>query len=55
MEETRLEIVELRYQVAATLRKAQCRAVNCDIIDWLARIEKDLADMDNVMTDIIGD
>ena len=55
MKKTREDIIELRYQVAAVLRKAQCREVNCDIIDWLGRIEKDLSDMDNVMTDIIGD
>ena len=55
MKQTREEIIELRYKVAAVLRKAQCREVNCEIIDWLDRIEKDLESMDNVITDIIGD
>ena len=55
MKQTREEIIELRYKVAAVLRKAQCREVNCEIIDRLAKIEKELACMDDVMTDIIGD
>lgn len=55
MKQTREEIIELRYQVAAVLRKSQCREVNCEIIDWMGRIEKELSDMDRVITDIIGD
>ena len=55
MKETREEIIDLRYQVAALIRKAQCRAVNCSILDGLDDIEKRLADLDDEMTEIIGD
>lgn len=55
MEKTREEIIELRYNVSAVLRKAQCRAVNCDVIDALAIIEQELEGLDNLMTEIIGD
>ena len=55
MIQTREDIIELRYKVAAVLRKAQCRAVNCDIIDSLYSIEQQLQNLDNQMTEIIGD
>lgn len=55
MKQTREEIIELRYKVAAVLRKAQCRAVNCEIIDALAKIENELEVLDDKMTEIIGD
>ena len=46
MIQTREDIIDLRYQVAAVLRKAQCRAVNCEIIDTLANIEGELVKLD---------
>lgn len=55
MEKTREEIIELRAQVGAVMRKAQCRAVNCDVIALLVNIEKELQELDDYMTDIIGD
>lgn len=55
MEKTREEIIELRARTYAVMRKAQCRAVNCEVIDRLSHIEKELANLDDVMTDIIGD
>ena len=55
MKKTREEIIELRAQVGAVMRKAQCRAVDCDIIDRLAIIEKDLDTLDEDITKIIGD
>lgn len=55
MLKTREEIIDLRYKVAALTRKAQCRAVNCSILDRLDDIEKRLADLDDEMTEIIGD
>ena len=55
MKKTREDIIELRYKVSAVLRKAQCRAVNCDIIDRIAIIEKDLETLDEDITKIIGD
>ena len=55
MEKTREDIVDLRYKVASLLRKAQCRAVNCEIIDILDKVERELAGLDDMMTEIIGD
>ena len=55
MEKTREEIIELRCSVEATMRKAQCRAVNCDVIDTLASIARELDELDGYMTELIGD
>jgi len=52
---TREEIIDLRYKVASVLRKAQCRAVNCEILDSIASIEAQLEELDDRMTEIIGD
>ena len=55
MEETRLEIIELRYLTEAVLRKAQCRAAHCDVIDALANIVSEFKELDDLATEIIGD
>lgn len=55
MEKTREDIIDLRYMVSAALRKAQCRAVDCGIIDSLEVIEKELDRLDDAITIIIGD
>jgi hypothetical protein len=55
MKATREDIIDLRYKVEAVLRKAQCRAVNCEVIDGLAHIAEELSYLDDRMTEIIGD
>ena len=55
MHQTREEIIELRYKVEAVMRKAQCRAVDCDTVDALDKIGKELAKLDDHMTELIGD
>ena len=55
MHQTREEIIELRYKVEAVMRKAQCRAVDCDTGDALDKIGKELAKLDDHMTELIGD
>ena len=55
MHKTREEIIELRFKVEAVMRKAQCRAVDCDTVDALDKIAKELAELDDHMTELIGD
>jgi hypothetical protein len=55
MEQTREEVIDLRYKVEAAMRKAQCRAVHCDVVDALDNIAKELAELDDLMTELIGD
>ncbi len=55
MKQTREEVIELRYKVKAVMRKAQCRAVDCDTMDTLHRIAKELAGLDDHLTELIGD
>ena len=53
LELTREETVDLRYQVRALQRKAQCREVNCDIIDMFNEVWEKLLNIENELTDII--
>lgn len=55
MLETREEVIDLRYKVEAAMRKAQCRAVDCDTVDELGRIACQLAALDEHLTELIGD
>jgi hypothetical protein len=53
LELTREEVIDLSYQVKAVLRKAQCREVNCDVIDELDEVCKALASIDDMITEIL--
>ena len=55
MHKTREEVIDLRYKVEAAMRKSQCRAVDCDTVDTLDRIAKELAELDDHLTELIGD
>ena len=55
MEQTREDIIDLKCMTEAVLRKAQCRAVDCDIIDALALIAKTFLALDDRLTEMIGD
>lgn len=55
MELTREDVIDLYHHAAAVTRKAQCRQVNCDLIDKLADITKDLMTLDYDFTEVIGD
>ena len=52
MLQTREEVVELHYKALALLRKAQCRQVNCEIIDQIQEVADILEAIDECMTDI---
>ena len=53
LELTREEVVDLICKVSAVGSKAQCREVNCDIIDSLADIELSLKMVYNNITEIL--
>ena len=55
MEQTRLEIIDLRFAVEAVLRKAECRAVHQDVLPFLCRAIKELNDAEDFLTEEIGD
>ena len=50
---TREEIIDLYYKTKALLRKAQCREVNCDIIDALNKVSNDIANIEIEITNIL--
>ena len=52
---TREEVVDIQFAVAALMRKAQCRQVNCDVIDMLEKARRELVSIENELTIIIGD
>lgn len=55
MHKTREEVIDLQFQVEAAMRKAQCRAVDCHTVDTLYHIAKELAELDDHLTAVIGD
>ena len=55
MKQTREDIIDLKCHADAVFRKAQCRAVNCEILDKLDKVIKILITIDDRMTEIIGD
>ena len=55
LELTREDVIDLIYKVKAVKRKAQCREVNCDIIDELATIVKSLNQIDAEITAVLDD
>ena len=55
LELTREEVIDLKAQVEAVVRKAQCREVNSDVVDELDYISTRLADLDDSITNILED
>lgn len=53
--QTREDVIDLKHNLMALARKAQCRQVNCDIIDQLAELEQRFTEIENNLTEIIGD
>ena len=53
LELTREEVIEVGFAVAAIIRKAQCREVNCDIVDALNDVFKTLDKIDGEITEIL--
>lgn len=55
LELTREEVIDLTSKIDAVARKAQCREVNCDIIDMLTHVSSELSAIDDAITDILED
>lgn len=53
LELTREEVIDLTYKVQSVLRKAQCREVNCDILDMLDKVSSVLSSVDAEITEIL--
>ena len=53
LELTREEVNDILGDVMALIRKAQCREVNCVIIDQLSHIEDELDAVESTLTGII--
>ena len=53
LELTREEVIDLAHAVQGIIRKAQCREVNCDVIDELDKVCKALASIDDMITEIL--
>ena len=52
---TREDVIDIKGKVDALTRKAQCRAIDCDVVDALDDVSKALEKIDDLLTDIIGD
>lgn len=50
---TREEAIDLFYRVKALSRKAQCRQVNCDILNYLETACDYLAEVDDKITELL--
>ena len=55
LELTREEVIDLVYKVQGIIRKAQCREVNCDIIDMLDKVSSELSAIDAEITNILDE
>jgi hypothetical protein len=55
LELTREEVIDLVYKVQGIIRKAQCREVNCDIIDMLDKVSSELCVIDAEITEILDE
>jgi hypothetical protein len=53
LELTREEIADAMGAVVAIERKAQCREVNCDVLDLLTEAKKKLMAADDMITEIL--
>ena len=55
LELTREEVIDLKGRLTAILRKAQCREVNCEVLDLFEHVESELGQIDDRLTEIIED
>jgi len=53
LELTREEVIDLAHNVQSIIRKAQCREVNCDILDMLDKVSSELSAIDAEITEIL--
>lgn len=55
LRQTREDVIDIKCDLSALIRKAQCRQVNSDIIDNLDCVMKALRHIESDLTDLIGD
>ena len=53
LELTREEVADAIGLIDAIIRKAQCREVNCDVLDCLSSAKKSLEESDDAITEIL--
>ena len=53
LELTREEVIDLAHIVQGIVRKAQCREVNCDILDMLVKVSSSLSTIDAEISEIL--
>jgi hypothetical protein len=53
LELTREEVIDLAHEVQGIIRKAQCREVNCDILNMLDHVSSELSAIDAEITEIL--
>jgi hypothetical protein len=53
LELTREEVIDLAHAVQGIIRKAQCREVNCEILDMLDKVSSELSTIDAEITEIL--
>lgn len=53
LELTREEVIDIKAKVDAVVRKAQCREVNCDVVDELDYIGTRLTEVEDIITKIL--
>lgn len=52
---TRENVIDIKGQLDALTRKAQCRSIACDVVDMLAKASEKLEAIDELLTEMIGD
>ena len=53
LELTREEVIDVKESLRAVMRKAQCREVNCEIIDSISSVVSELGKIDRKITEIL--
>lgn len=53
LELTREEVIDAYMTIIAIERKAQCREVNCDVLDVITEAKMKLMEADNMITKIL--
>lgn len=53
LELTREEVIDLKYKIQALERKAQCREVNCEVVDLISDVFVKLVNIECQITAIL--
>lgn len=53
LELTREEVIDLKYKIQALEHKAQCREVNCDVVDLISDVFVKLVNIECQITAIL--